>query len=127
MRSRPTFLALAARLFTGLVTIWCLGCSGYEPVLGSLIGGGGMSCASEMAVSASETGAGTSAAQATVGDASQSDHGFDCGCGSCHAASPMHWCANVERSDNPRVASVAAVEPLSVIRAPVAPPPEFAA
>jgi hypothetical protein len=127
MRSRPTFLALAARLFTGLVTVWCLGCSGYEPLLGSLVGGGGMSCASEMGVSASETGADNSAAQASIGDASQADHGFDCGCGSCHAASPMQWGASVERYENPRVASFAAVEPLSVVRAPVAPPPEFAA
>jgi hypothetical protein len=127
MRPRPTFISLTARILTGLITVWCLGCSGYEPLLGSLIGTGGMNCASEMGVSSSETGVANSVAQMTVGNASQPDQGFDCGCGSCHAASPVDWVVNVERPESPTVASVIAIEPLSVVRAPVAPPPEFVA
>ena len=46
---RPTTAVLIARAFTGLVTVWCLGCSGYEPLLNALLGTGAvMTCASEM-------------------------------------------------------------------------------
>ena len=38
MRRRPSPLVRSLRAFVGLATIWCLGCSSYEPFLDSLLG-----------------------------------------------------------------------------------------
>src|SRR6185295_15565045 len=106
------------RVLVGLVTIWCLGCSGYEPLLGSLLG------------------VGTSAMMACDGDAPTSapsvsavpdDQGFDCGCGSCHAPSATQWRVNAPTQTVPVIAGTEPIAPASLTRAPLLPPPEITA
>ena len=134
MRHRSSPLLRAARALVGLVTIWCLGCSGYEPLIDSLLGAG--------AGSMMECG---SAAMADATDASPSvaggtDHGqsgvstptdtqaFDCGCGnSCHAPSPAQSTIAALNPAIPVIEQAEPVEPASVSRVPLLPPPEFTA
>src|SRR5438046_3153073 len=55
MHRSPATLPRAARALVGLVTIWCLGCSGYDPLLRSLVGanaGAMMACDPEMPMGA---------------------------------------------------------------------------
>lgn len=51
--------------------------------------------------------------------------GFDCGCGSCHAASPTHWITVPARSPVAAGAHVEPIELASVSRSPLLPPPEL--
>lgn len=36
MNRRPSLVLRTTRALVGLITIWCLGCSGYEPIVESL-------------------------------------------------------------------------------------------
>jgi hypothetical protein len=62
-------------------------------------------------------------AVASVSDGA-SDRGFDCGCGSCHAASPQTWTVVLSPAERPSVAASVVIEPVNPTRAPVAPPPQ---
>src|SRR5437868_1051407 len=94
MRRRPSILLRSSRALIGLVTLWCLGCSSYEPLLDSLLGSaGGMVCPPGMAM-AHSTGDEVAAsneravANASTVSAPADARSFDCGCGgSCHAPS----------------------------------------
>jgi hypothetical protein len=135
MRRRPSFLLRASRAMVGLVTVWCLGCSGYEPLLDGLLGAtpsSMMRCASDM-----DTGAAVDAAPSTVTEQSHdahasvsvpaNDQGFDCGCGgSCHAPSPTPSVTPAPRIPVTAVVQAQPSAPPSVFRAPLLPPPEFA-
>ena len=127
MRHRPRAATLFARAFTGLVTVWCLGCSGYESLLNSLLGHStGMTCGSEMAgdMAIGQPDDGTAAAPAASVAASASSRGFDCDCGSCSAASPQTWTVQSAPAAPPTVAGMVVIAPLSVSRSPIAPPPQ---
>ena len=57
MRRPPTASSALVRLFTGLITVWCLGCSGFDPLLDSLVGSSSdMICGSAMTMSQSADG-----------------------------------------------------------------------
>jgi hypothetical protein len=112
-----------------LVTVWCLGCSGYEPLLDSLLGGntGGMVCDGGMAMAATPTAATASSTDQLIVTLSPpaNTRDFDCGCGgSCHAPSLALGVVA------PRVAPILTVEqsqpsaPASISRTPLLPPPE---
>ena len=123
VRRPPSLPTRLTRALVALVTVWCLGCSGYEPLLDSLLGNadGGMSCA-EMVQSAEQSA--SSRAVSTV--AAQHDS-FDCGCGQgCHASSPVTGSPRTIRDVVPTVASLEVSTPPSVTRAPLLPPPERA-
>jgi len=110
------------RALVALITVWCLGCSGYEPLLDSLLGDadGGMSCA-EMVQSADQSATSASPVAAVT---AQHDS-FDCGCGQgCHASSPLSGTPRTIRDVVPTVASLEVSTPPSVTRAPLLPPPE---
>ncbi len=126
---RPSHLVRAGRALVGLITLWCLGCSSYEPILGSLLG---VKTAVMMTCDTDKTPPATSAAVA----ASDRDHiggtvsgseerGFDCGCGgSCHAPSPTFAAIAAALSPVAAVEQQLPSEPLSIARAPLLPPPE---
>lgn len=119
----PSLPTRLARALVALITVWCLGCSGYEPLLDSLLGNadGGMSCA-EMVQSADH---GASATSSAVGAATAQHDSFDCGCGqSCHASSPLSGTPRSVLDVVPAVASLEVSTPPSVTRAPLLPPPE---
>src|SRR4051794_11193270 len=77
------------RGFTALVTVWCLGCSAFDPLIASLFHGGGprMMRAGE----GSATVQSATQDYASVGNLATERHvsdGTDCGCGSCNAPAP---------------------------------------
>jgi hypothetical protein len=128
---RTTPLLRALRALVALVTVWCLGCSGYESVLSLLLGSGAgavMTCGSETAMGAAGSTSATSDVsgghQRVLGSSSQ--RGFACGCGSCHAASPVHGHFSTLRIPLPAVAQGQPAEPAAVSRVPLVPPPESA-
>jgi hypothetical protein len=131
MRRRPSPLLRATRALTALITVWCLGCTGYEPLLSTLLGesaGGMMACGSVMGTAAADavSPAGHGTNQAAVSDAAQSNHSFDCGCGSCHAAAPTQPIGRAPSSLPLALAQHEPSEPASLSRAPLLPPPQIA-
>ena len=119
----PSLPTRLTRALVALITVWCLGCSGYEPLLDSLLGNadGGMSCA-EMVQSADQS---ESAMSSQVAAVTAQHDSFDCGCGqSCHASSPLIGAPRTIRDVVPMVASLEVSTPPSVTRAPLLPPPE---
>jgi hypothetical protein len=115
---RATPLLRATRAIVGLVTIWCLGCSGYEPLLGSLLG------SRTSAMMACDGQAPTSAPSVS---AVPDSHGFDCGCGSCHAASAVQWRVDYSPPTLAAIVQPEPTEPAFIARVPLLPPPEFSA
>lgn len=114
------FVRRGAVCLIGLITVWCLGCSGYEPLLSSLLGRShaSMTCGLEMRSAADAS------APITVSAADDAGQGLDCGCQSCHAASPL--VAIVDALD-PGIATTDVPfpdAPASVVRTPLLPPPQ---
>ena len=114
-RSAPAWRVIFA--LVGLITTWCLGCSGYDSLLSSLMGDGvHMSCESQM-VAASGPG------HANV-PSIQSDEGVDCGCQSCVASSPVVWSLRLPHVERPSATAWIAEVPPSITRTPLLPPPQ---
>jgi hypothetical protein len=122
-------------VLTSLVTVWCLDCSAFEPLLDALLGARAdvMSCGSMQAASGSSGASRVAEANrggAAIPHLSEPGHqrdGFDCGCGgSCHApnasASPI---ASI-RALPPTIATIDAIHPVSADRVLLLPPPERA-
>jgi hypothetical protein len=112
-----------------LVTVWCLGCSGYEPLLGQLLGSSGMVCASRESMTGATAASASASDQAapsrtTLSAVDESRPGFDCGCGSCHAASPTVFAAYAQPGAPPNIARVVAIQPPAPDRVILLPPPE---
>jgi hypothetical protein len=126
---RPSSLLRAIRAMTAVITVWCVGCTGFEPLLDAAFGSGAsvMTCGSDgapMGAAMSPASADGSRGQATVAAAATEHHGFDCGCGSCHSAAPTVWAFQ----PTPQVAPAKAFGRLgmlaSIVRAPLLPPPQ---
>lgn len=133
MFSRTSLTSRATRALIAPLTVWCLGCSGFEPMVDALMGnapGSGMVCGTSdrgeddtatMATAASPQAAGPGVV--SVGAAAH--RGFDCGCGqSCHGVSVIDRRDAPRMSPPPRVATVDAPQPSSVARTPLVPPPQ---
>jgi len=139
MRRSVSTSTRVLRALTGLLTVWCLGCSAFDPMLSELLPSSAvvMDCAfgGDMKVPGSPDGGQQSAPQLTTSLADQAPavgapnqaggmKGFDCGCQSCTAPSPA--------APNPTVTSVAtAMAPVlaplalrSFEREPLVPPPQ---
>jgi hypothetical protein len=124
---RPSILIRALRAATAVVTLWCLGCSGFEPLLDAALGAEStvMSCGADAgAMAASTDGA---SHHATVSAAADSHHGFDCGCGSCHSASPSTFALSSAQHLAPTTAFARIIALVSVVRTPLLPPPQITA
>lgn len=128
---RPSSLLRLIRAMTAVITVWCIGCSGFEPLLGAVMGTSdavmtcgsvaGTTSSSRMSSSDEQTGS------SSVSAAADGHRGFECGCGSCHSASPSAFVL-------PSGAGIALHAPfasvdtlVSVIRTPLLPPPQHAA
>jgi hypothetical protein len=120
------------RALTALVTVWCLGCSAYEPLLAGLLGtsaGLGMACDSEGEMSGSATvtaGASHDAGDAKVASAAAAtpDRGFACSCQSCHSAAPVVLSVVSQAALTAYLPESTPASPLSIARAPLVPPPQ---
>lgn len=127
MMRRPSALVLAIRALTGFVTVWCLGCAAYDPLIDMILVGqvdGGMRCASEMTELAhSGTDRGTLAVFANPDEpGGQAD--FECHCTSCHATAAQTYVFAAAELEPPTAVISSVTEMVSVTRAPIAPPPE---
>jgi hypothetical protein len=127
----PSLLTRVLRAFTALVTVWCLGCSAFEPLLVALAGDSGsfgMSCGSEGIVEGGAVVADAGGDGAMiVRDASTESSSRDClcQCQGCHAPSPIEIVATVERTPAQRLPVARPGVPLSVLREPLVPPPQL--
>lgn len=116
---------------TALVTVWCLGCSAFDPLLAVLGGSSGpmMVCASDGVAPASQdsTVATTSSTVETISIApvaSPTTHGDVCGCQSCQAAQSDRLEQQIAAQPTPPVERAEPTAPASVTRSPLLPPPE---
>lgn len=132
--ANASLIVRLTRVCVGLVTIWCLGCSGYESILTSLLGGkagAAMACGGESRGGSqmrASSGDQTGQASGPAVSAQSESRSFDCGCGgTCHA--PSMQAASVSRPTAPIPVTLqfAPTAPESLTRAPLLPPPEFAA
>lgn len=134
MRRQPSLSLRVLRGLVVLVTVWCTGCTGFEPLLDAALGQNqaGMVCASErgattemgqMSASSAGDGSQTSPAMSALPTTS-AQQGFTCGCMSCQAVAPAAW--SFALLPAPALPPVVATElPLvSVGRVPLLPPPE---
>ena len=108
-----------------MITVWCTGCTGFEPIVSVLSGASGvMECSSSMsavAVAVSDRGD-TSSIESS--EASPRPDGYDCGCGSCHAVTVVALAEERFSPTRPMQKSVREDVPLSITRAPLIPPPQ---
>lgn len=130
---RPSsFLTRASRAFTALVTVWSLGCCGFEPAVASLFSADGvvsMDCAASDDTSTGTAESGVAHAPVSgSGSATElnaSDDGA-CSCTNCLAPSPrvrseVPTAPLQARAPGPVVASFP-----SEVRVPLVPPPQRA-
>ena len=118
---------------TALVTVWCLGCSAFDPLLALLGGSSGpmMVCASDGMAPATQgsTVATTSSIVETISVApvsSPTTHGDICGCQSCLAAQSDRLAQQIAAQPTPRIERAEPTATASVTRAPLLPPPQRA-
>src|SRR5947208_8516990 len=99
MRRHVSTTTRVLRALIGLVTVWCLGCSAFDPMLGLLLpsaNAAGMDCGSAADTNLRTGGGNERAARVPVDessvdrtptiaqrDASSAARCFDCGCQSC--------------------------------------------
>jgi cytochrome c553 len=126
---RPSTLLRTIRALTAIVTVWCVGCSGFDPLLDAVLGAGAsvMTCGANggaMSGEASSPSANVEGAQATVSAVTAAHHGFDCGCGSCHAAAPAQLSFDGIPQLAPTLSPFRIGKLASVVRAPLLPPPQ---
>src|SRR5258705_6980398 len=139
MRRRLSVSARVIRSLTALITVWCLGCSSFDPFLASLGRGTaslGMECGSGEVMIVRSANAGASsmpaAAQSSAGSErgvqAPAEHaqGYDCGCQSCHAPTPTQFAFVGAPSPAPDAPVSTPVALSSVVRAPLVPPPQRA-
>ena len=135
MRRHPSLRLRVLRGLVVLVTVWCTGCSGYEPLLDAALGrtGVGMDCASEDGEPpgpAQAPRAGVTAERSHAVAAistlpmSSGDNGFSCGCTSCHAVTLASWSFTPLPTPAISVANATELPLVSVARTPLLPPPE---
>lgn len=119
MPSLPTRIG---RALTGLLAIWCLGCTSYDVLLAHLLRGpdAGQSCimADETPPNAPE---GTSTVQAAADDVRISTDG--CGCSRCVAVEVSSPPRALDPQRTPEGAERVVGTALSVDREPLVPPP----
>ena len=129
----PFSFSRATRLFTALVTVWCLGCGAFEPLLANFRRAetGGMNCAADqMRGPSSEEGeSGASAAGAAgyggaIEAVVQPEPGYACSCVSCASVSPTAAASPLEGSPPLKAIPQTLAFAESVDREPLVPPPQ---
>lgn len=119
---RPSSLLRAVRAMTAVITVWCVGCTGFEPLLDAALGTG----ASVMTCEPSAAAASADHHQAAVAATAAGHQGFDCGCGSCHSVAPIMLAFQPVPHAAPAMTFDRPETLASVVRAPLLPPPQRA-
>jgi hypothetical protein len=138
MRPHPSVALRALRGLVVLVTVWCTGCTGFEPLIAATLGRStmGMVCGSdegEMVDQSQRSGAGAvdglwaAPTALSVPPASPEGVEFSCGCTSCHTVAPVMWSFGLLPAPALPPFVTTALTLVSVSRVPLLPPPERAA
>jgi hypothetical protein len=127
-------LTRLTRVSVALVTVWCLGCGAFEPLVASLTRAttNGMNCGSEQtagsplkvgSAKASE-GIGLSQVQTIVGVDRHEQGGYSCACESCYSVSPITISLELQPAAPPQAIPQRVAFLESVKREPLVPPPQ---
>lgn len=127
-------LTRLTRVSVSLVTVWCLGCGAFEPLVANLTGAttSGMNCGSEQAAAsplgevdsaAGAEGTGSSQVQ-TVLAVDRHEQGYSCGCESCCSVSPTRISLAVPDATAPEAIQETVAFFESTKREPLVPPPQ---
>jgi len=113
---------------TALLTVWCLGCSAFDPLIASLFPESGrmMVCAGDAPVSAIQTATQDEQA-ASIAAADSDGDGAACDCGSCYAPAPAALAVASPPGPLPQQPAAEPGLPPSFERAPLVPPPQRSA
>jgi hypothetical protein len=129
----PTRINRLLRSLTALVTVWCLGCNAFDPLISSLVpgsAGGMMMCAGESSVPAASASAladdGVSSVSALASDRDAHD-GVACDCQSCHAPAPTALALVPPPMSLPQEPSADPAAPPGAEPPPLVPPPQRSA
>lgn len=131
-RLRPSLLVRLLRAGTAAITVWCLGCSAFDPLLSRLGGEStrAMICAGDDQAGASGAVSTDSASDVERVRATPEDEGRPegalCDCQSCTAPSPAPLLAVDPESTLPRLDAVPSATPSSRDTEPLVPPPQVA-
>lgn len=110
-----------ARAVFGLLSIWCLGCTAFDPIVDRLIGAGEASRASCMTMTegTSESATGVAAGAASVDEPGEPG----CGCTHCASVQAPTWTVAVVPHATPETAARRLGSALTDDREPSVPPP----
>ena len=117
---------------TAILTVWCLGCSAFDPLLCRLFGTGAavMDCAgaeqpaSTPAIATTTSGDESAVAVAPTSSGHGSPNAMTCDCQSCHAPPAALIALKPELTPPPAIALIEPGSFASVGREPLVPPPE---
>jgi hypothetical protein len=130
-----SLLARLTRVGIALVTVWCLGCGAFDPLVGILTqtASTGMNCGSDQAGGSAPSGSGSimdvrggaSHSQIAAAVEHHDGSGASCSCGSCSSVSPVTISLALNASPAPDaiLTTVALFE--SIKREPLVPPPQL--
>ncbi len=129
MRSRLAPSSRVFRALTAIVTVWCLGCAGFEPLIDALQtdrGEASSSCANEARMSGTDDAQDVGHTRTMRVGAAADDHGhLGCACGtSCLTTllSPVRVAGS--GAPVPAIDQDVARAPASTVRPPLLPPPQ---
>jgi hypothetical protein len=129
MTRHPSTVLRVIRMLTALITVWCTGCGGFEPLVDAAFGAKGvaMTCPSGdwsgVATSTVIAAAQVAPASVAVLSTSATERGYSCGCSSCHAVT-LGWSVLPPAPPTQAPAALPATTLASVARALLLPPPE---
>ena len=118
---------------TALVTVWCLGCAAFDPLLDALLGsrpGMGMRCASDggsdvpTAATLNMAREDSLQVRADPSEGSEQTDGVVCGCQSCYAPAPALLPVALDPLPPPAALVFEPSAPASIEREPLVPPPQ---
>jgi hypothetical protein len=119
-------LTRASRALTALLTVWCLGCSAFDPIIAHLAGlKAGMICGADEIGTGGVVSTGDGNETATVGPVDEDGEGpVVCDCQSCAAPAPALVADAAEPSPAPGTEAADRVTPPGLDREPLVPPPQ---
>ena len=128
MRS-PSRVTRTLRSITGLLMVWCLGCSAYDPLIAALVpalDGRVMVCAADEPAEMASVVMAADGIERAIGAPSdqQGESDATCGCDSCHAPAVALHAVAMPPAALPHQPSAEPGIPPSVDRTPLVPPPQ---
>lgn len=125
----PSRVTRTLRSITGLLMVWCLGCSAYDPLIAALVpalDGRVMVCAADESAEMASVVMAADGAERAIGATAdrQGESDATCGCDSCHAPAVALHAVAMPPAALPHQPSSEPGIPPSVDRTPLVPPPQ---